>query len=80
MGRQTSELGATMPTKFTTPSYTVVGIFIGKVRDADTASGDGEGALPTSPPIHHSLFEDIVKFLFLGKIALTHSHAQRNNI
>ena len=48
-----------MPIKFTTQSYTVVGIFIGKVRDADTASSDGEGALPTSPPIHHSFFEDI---------------------
>ena len=62
MGRQTSELGATMPIKFTTPSS--VGIFIGKVRDADTASSDGEGALPTNPPIHHSFFEDIIKFLF----------------
>ena len=67
MGQQTSELDATMPIKFTTPSYTVVGIFIGKVRDADTASSDGEGALPTSPPIHHSFFEDIIKFLFFRK-------------
>ena len=40
MGRQTSELGATMPIKFTTPSKTVVGILIGKVRDADTTSSD----------------------------------------
>ena len=80
MGRQTSELDATMPIKFTTPSYTVVGIFICNVRDADTASSDGEGALPTSPPIHHSFFEDIIKFLFLGKIAPTHSRAQRNYI
>ena len=64
MGRQTSELGATMPIKFTTPSYTVVVIFIGKVRGEDTASSEGEGALPTSPPILHSFFEDIIKFLF----------------
>ena len=53
-----------MPIKFTTLSYTVVGIFIGKVRDADTASSDGEGALPTSPPIHHSFFEDTNKKFF----------------
>ena len=63
MGQQTSELGATKPIKFTTPSYSVVGIFIGKVRGADTASSDEEGALPTSPPIHHSFFEEIIKFL-----------------
>ena len=67
MGRQTSELDATMPIKLTTPSYTVVGIFIGKVRDADTASSDGEGALPTSPPIHHFFFEDIINFFFFRK-------------
>ena len=69
-----------MPIKFTTPSYTVVGIFIGKVRDADTASSDGKVALPTSTPIHHSFFEDTNKISFLGKVAPTHLHAQRNNI
>ena len=63
MGQQTSELGATMHIKFTTPYSTVVEIYIGNVRDADTASSDGEGALPTTPPIHHSFFEDIIKFL-----------------
>ena len=51
-----------------------VGIFIGKVRDADTASSDGEGALPTSPPIHHSFFVDIICFVFFKERSHSHIH------
>ena len=55
-----------MPIKFTAPSYTVVGICIGKARDVD-----GEGTLPTSPPIHHSFFEDTNKISFKER---SHQH------
>ena len=60
MGRQTSEQGATIPTKSATPLYSGLSC---ECRVVDMASSDGERALPTSPPIHHTFFEDIMTFL-----------------
>ena len=70
MGRQTSKLGRPCPLNSQPHLIPLLGyLFIGKVRDADTASSDGEGALPTSPPIHHCFFEDTNKISFLFCVA-----------